>query len=143
MPRNLELTGVLASSDSFERLRLCFVDGLAGAAAADHSWARLRRAVPESEGHTVPYELPLAGEPDDAGIRGECWVTLPTARSRDARARRARLLALAADLRGREVAVTVAPRRYTFVSRSGHNRGATVTGTSLQLVLIEERMPRF
>jgi hypothetical protein len=151
-PDTLELTGILATTDSYERLRLCLVDVLetpayeGGRPASDHSWARLREAVPESKTYNVPYNFPLNGAPDDAGIRGECWVTLPTpakgARGRAAREQRARILALAEELRGKEVVLTVRPKRYSFVSQAAHNHGAEVAGTSLQFVGLEPRTSR-
>ncbi len=79
-PAPLTLTGILASTDSFGRLRLCLVDVLPSqdrpGGRPDGTWARLRAAVPARGGYRVPYDLPLGGAPDDAGIRGECWVTV-------------------------------------------------------------------
>lgn len=148
----LELTGILATTDPYERLRLCLVDGLetptveGGRLASDHSWARLRDAVPESKNYNVPYTFPQGGAPDDAGIRGECWVTLPTpargARGRATREQRGRILALAKELRGQEVVLTVRPKRYSFVSQAAHNQGEEIAGTSLLLCNIEGREPR-
>ena len=151
-PDTLELTGILATTNSYERLRLCLVDILetptyeGGRLASDHSWARLREAVPESKSYNVPYNFPLNGAPDDAGIRGECWVTLPTSargpRGRATRDQRARILALAKELRGKEVVLTVRPKRYSFVSQAAHNHGAEVAGTILQFVGLEPRTSR-
>lgn len=148
----LELTGILATTDSYERLRLCLVDVLetpayeGGRLASDHSWAHLREAVPESKTYNVPYNFPLNGAPDNAGIRGECRVTLPTpakgAQGRAARDQRARVLALAEKLRGKEVVLTVRPKRYSFISQAAHNHGAEVAGTSLQFVGLEPRTSR-
>ena len=139
VPDTLELTGILATTDSYERLRLCLIDVLTGARFSDSSWARLRAAVPPTTQYSVPYDFPLNGAPDDAGIRGECWVTVPGGRGRAARDRRARILALATELRGKEVVLTVLPKRFSFVSQARHNSGETVAGTSLQLCTIEAR----
>jgi hypothetical protein len=146
----LELTGILATTDSYERLRLCLVDVLetptyvGGQIATDNSWARLRDAVPYSAAHSVPYNFPLNGAPDDAGIRGECWVSLPGGGARAAVAQRARVMALAADLRGKEVVMAVRKKRYSFVSTAAHNYGYEVSGTALQFVGLEARasLPR-
>ena len=141
----LELTGILATTDSYERLRLCLVDVLetptyvGGRLVADSSWARLRDAVPYTTAYNVPYDFPLNGAPDDAGIRGECWVSLPGGRARATVAQRARIVALAAELRGKEVVLTVRPKRYSFVSTAAHNYGDEVAGTSLQFVGLEAR----
>jgi len=48
-----------------------------------------------------------------------------------------RVLNLASELRGKEVVVTVRPKRYSFVSSAAHNFGEEVAGTSLQFVGIE------
>ena len=151
----LELTGILATTDSYERLHLCLVDDLetptyeGGRLTSDHSWARLRKAIPipaSGDAYNVPYDFPLNGAPDDAGIRGECWVTLSTpargARGRAAREQRARVLALAAELRGKEVVLTVRPKRYSFISQAAHNHGTGVAGTSLQFVGLEAQVAR-
>jgi hypothetical protein len=130
---DLELTGVLATSDPQGRLRLCLVDGLeARGGAYDSSWRALVRAVPEGAppSAAVPYRLDRGGASDSAGVRGECWVTVPPAR-------RARIEELARALRGREVRLTARPRRYAFDSRSARNRGARVEGTSLAFVGLE------
>lgn len=127
---DLRLTGVLAKSDPSGRLRLCLVDVLESRGGAyDGSWRRLRAAIPPSAAYAVPYRFDLGGAPDDAGVRGECWITLPRGK-----ARRRRLAEYAAALVGKEVEVTVRPKRYSFVSWARHNHGATVAGTSLQYV---------
>lgn len=126
---NIELTGILAKSDSYERLRLCLVDFLETVGAADDSWWRLRTAVPDKKDYKAPYSFSLDGAADDAGIRGECWMTLPKGA-----AERLRILALAAELRGREVRLTVRPKRYSFVSQARHNAGVKVAGTVLNFV---------
>jgi hypothetical protein len=41
---------------------------------------------------------------------------------------------LVQELRGKEVTVIVRPKRYAFRSNAEHNRGKSVTGTTLQLV---------
>jgi len=124
----LDLTGILASTDPYGRLRLCLVDELCQ--KVDLSWVRLRAAVPESSNYSVPYRLSSGGVPDDAGIRGECWITIS---GRGAQSRRQQsLLALAARLRGKTVAVTVTPKRYSFVSA-----GRLVAGTALRLETLE------
>lgn len=138
----ITLTGILGTTDSYDRLRLCLVDVLPSRendrkAGADQSWAVLRRAVPASDDYAVPYDFPLGGAPDDAGIRGECWVTVPGGRGKAAQGRRQRILNLAAELRGKEVTLTVRPKRYSFTSGASHNAGADVAGTSLLLVTIE------
>lgn len=145
----LELTGILAATDAHERLRLCLVDVLEGERPVpDNTWTRLRKAVPPSYGkaYAVPYDLPLGGSPDDAGIRGECWVSLPRAapgkRGRLARDHRARILALAAELRGKEVVLTVRPKRYSYISQARHNYGEEVAGTLLQFVTLEPKPAR-
>ncbi|GFR88350.1 hypothetical protein ElyMa_002515400 [Elysia marginata] len=147
----LELTGILAATDEHQRLRLCLVESLettpikhTGGAlrTPDFSWARLRTAVPnESKNFHAPYTLSLDGLPDNAGIRGECWATLPLAATRETRERRARILALAEELRGKEVVLTVRPKRYSFVSQAPLNRGEHVAGVSLQFVSLEPRTP--
>jgi len=139
---DLELSGILATTDTYERLRLCLVDGLtpvvgSGQLVSDNSWARLRRAVPESDAHQIPYNLPLGGAPDDAGIRGECWVTISGRKSPEKK----RILALAEDLRGKEVILTVLPKRYSFISQAGHNKGEGVSGVSLQFVSLGLKIP--
>ena len=131
---SLTLTGVLASTDPNERLRLNFVDRIGG--KHDASWARLQKAVPPGGGR-VPYVFPFKGAPDDAGIRGECWITVPGGRGREAQQRRRRVLALAVELRGREVTATVTAKRYAFVVKAGPNRGKREAGTSLQLKTLE------
>lgn len=144
----LELTGILAGPDSAGRLRLCLVDVLetpayeGGGIVADSSWARLLAAVPKTADYAVPYNLPLNGAPDDAGVRGECWVTLPKGKAAATAARRARLEALAAELRGKEVTITVRPKRYAFASAAAHNYGSEVAGTALLFVGLEARATR-
>lgn len=132
----LELTGILAKTDTYNRLRLCFVDTLEGESRPDLSWSRLCSAVPdrEAEEYNVPYKINPGGRPDDAGIRGECWVTLPRARDRQRR-----ILDFAEELRGKEVILTVRPKRYSLVSRAEHNSGTEVAGTALEFVGLEER----
>ena len=125
----IELTGILATTDSFGRLRLCLIDFSETLNRRDFTWSRLAARIPASEEYSVPYSLPLEGKPDDIGICGECWVTLP----RDSK-RRARILALATTLRGKEVSMTVRPRRFSFKSSSSHNHGDQAAGTSLQFV---------
>lgn len=141
---SIELTGILVAPDDFGRLRLCLVDVLPSRerdAVADGSWARLKQAVPYSSEYSVPYDLPQGGAPDDAGIRGECWITLPDGRSRESRGRRDRILALAKELRGKEVAVRVRPKRFAFDSGARHNDGAHVAGTALVLETLEALGP--
>ena len=143
MADTIELTGILATTDSFERLRLCLVDFLetpaqkGGRQVVDSSWARLRAAVPFTTNYNIPYDFPLNGAPDDAGIRGECWVSLPNGRTKTGRLQKARILNLASELRGKEVVLTVRPKRYSFVSSAAHNYGEEIAGTSLQFVGIE------
>jgi hypothetical protein len=124
---SITLTGNLATSDSFGRLRLSFIDVLPRG-GFDQSWARLTAAIPETGRYAVPYTSPTNGVPDDSGIRGECWIVVP----RDA-ARRRRILALADELRGKDVVVTVRPKRYSFVTDTGLPR----SGTALKLISLE------
>lgn len=134
---DLELTGILGASDPQGRLRLCLVDRLETRGEAyDASWRMLVRAIPQGGpgAAAVPYRLDNGGESDSAGVRGECWITVPSAR-------RARVEELARELRGREVLITVRPRRYSFDSRSARNRGARVEGTSLAFVGLEALEP--
>ena len=138
----LTLTGILATTDSYDRLRLALVDVLPSRErdfrrGTDSSWARLRAAIPESDNYSVPYYFPLNGISDDAGIRGECWITIPGGRGHAAQNRRQRLLALAVELRGKEVVATVIPKRYSFISKENHNYDTPVAGTSLQLRTLE------
>lgn len=127
-----ELTGILATSDTHGRLRLCLVDRLeAREGALDNSWKLLTTVAPPVGGYAVPYKLDAGGTPDDAGVRGECWVSLPKSRKKG---ERERLAAFVEELKGREVAMTVRPQRYSFVSKAAHNYGAKVTGTSLTFV---------
>lgn len=133
----IELTGILASTDVNERLRLCLIDYLTpknGAdIIADNSWYRLRKLIPSfntEDGYNIPYTLPLDGAPDDAGIRGECWITLPgskKSKSRSVKEHRKRILSLAKDLRGKEVKISMKPKRYSFIN----SYGETTAGTSL------------
>lgn len=137
----ITLTGILASTDSYERLRLCLVDMQESSGKVDTSWSRLKAAIPETKSgveYDVPYDFPLGGKADDAGIRGECWITVPGGRGPAAKDRRARILQLAKDLLGKEVVIEARPKRYSFVSTAGHNRGEEVAGTSLQLLTLEE-----
>jgi len=128
----VKLTGILAKTDSFERLRLCLVEALEGERWEDRSWERLQRAVPvTSPAYSVPYTLPYGGKADDAGFRGECWVTIP-------RKKKGAVLPYAAGLLGKEVEIEVEPKRYTFVSGSRHNCDDTVAGTCLMLVTLTE-----
>lgn len=136
----ITLTGILTTTDANDRLRLILVDILPSQekdGRRDASWARLKEAVPDSGAGSVPYEFVKGGAPDDAGIRGECWVTVPGGRGAAAVGRRRRILELAADLRGKEVVLEVKPRRFAFVSTARHNRGEQVSGVSLHLVTIE------
>ena len=136
-PPDLELSGILATTDSHQRLRLCLVDGLTSQLSSDNSWWRLRQAVPWSDTHQIPYNLPLGGAPDAAGIRGECWVTISSRKAPEKK----RILALAADLRGKEVVLTVTPKRYSFISQTGHNEGEVVSGVSLRFANLELKKP--
>ena len=124
-----ELTGILATSDSFGRLRLCFVDFLESTQKRDSSWYLLKKNIPDTEQYSVPYTFPLGGRADDAGIRGECWITLPRVKQR-----RRSILAFAKTLRGKEVRLTVKPKRFSFDSNAPHNFDAQVAGTSLLFV---------
>ncbi len=140
-PHTITLTGILASTDSYERLRLCLVDLQESSGQVDASWSRLKAAIPKAKSgvvYKVPYDLPLGGKPDDAGIRGECWITVPGGRGASAQDRRKRILRLAEELLGKEVSIEASPKRYSFTSTAGHNSGETVAGTSLQLVSLEE-----
>ncbi len=123
----ITLTGILATSDSFGRLRLSFIDVLPKG-GFDRSWARLTAAIPETGRYTVPYTSPTNGVPDDSGIRGECWIVVSRAA-----ARRRRILTLADELRGKDVVVTVRPKRYTFITDAGISR----SGTALKLISLE------
>jgi hypothetical protein len=136
----LTLTGILGTSDGHGRLRLRLVDYLPGggqSAKKDYSWKRLKEVLPTREFRATPYSLPKGGAPDDAGVRGECWIVIPGGRGGATAQRRGRLLTLAESLRGKEVEVEVVPKRYTFISQASHNRGAQVSGASLQLRTIE------
>jgi hypothetical protein len=114
---------VMAAPDPKGRLRLCLVDRTAG--RSDATWRTLRDNISASWG-AVPYKLDQGGRADDAGIRGECWITIPKGRGPD------RVLGLARELSGKEVRLDVVPKRFSFVSRAAHNRGEQVVGTSLQ-----------
>jgi hypothetical protein len=138
----ITLTGIMATTDTHGRLRLCLVDFLPSQeslknARPDRSWQRLREAIPYSERHSIPYNFPLKGAPDDDGVRGDCWITLPS-RGQGAKRRRQMFLNLAKSLRGKEVEVRVTPKRYTFESQSTHNKGDTVSGTQLVLETLVE-----
>jgi hypothetical protein len=123
MRGDLELTGVLAASDPRGRLRLCLVDALdSQGGRPDGTWLALQRAAAPGVG--APYRLDRGGDSDSAGIRGECWVTVPARR-------RARVEECARELRGREVRLTVRPRPYAFISQA---TGGRVAGTSLSFV---------
>ena len=135
---DLELTGILTKTGPSGRLHLCLVDVLETQRGRyDGTWRKLRAAIPPSAHHTVPYKFDLGGAPDDAGIRGECWICLPRAK-----ARRKRLIDYAATLRGKEVRLTVRPKRFSFVSWANHNHGQTISGTSLQFVGGLEALPQ-
>ncbi len=132
-----EITGVLATSDPKGRLRLCLVDYLEMTKRADYSWKTLKKEVPAfSAGGHPPYTFLTDGTPDDAGIRGECWITIS---GRDKK-RRDRILALAVELRSKEVVCTVTPRRYSFAAREDPQK--QVTGVALQLNFLEKLQPR-
>jgi hypothetical protein len=143
---DLELTGILLKSDVKKgRVRLCLVEdriataGGASRVVADNSWSTLTKAVPYTERYSVPYHFPLKGAPDDSGIRGECWVTLPSGRANAAR--RGRILGLAEELQRKEVLIVVRPKRYSFVSAAAANYGALVEGTALHFVGLEAVQP--
>lgn len=114
----LELTGLLGASDSRGRLRLVLVDSLvAHGGRPDSTWRALRRATPPGPG--APYRLDRGGAPDAAGLRGECWITVPAHR-------RARIEECVQELRGQEVRLTVRPRRYSYAAPTGRVKGTTL-----------------
>lgn len=133
-PHRLELVGLLATTDAYERLRLVLVDSLEDG-TTDYSWNLLRSVL---WGDTTPYRVHEEST-DGAGIKGECWINLPpvpkSGKGREAiRARRARILALAEELRGKEVVLTVQPKRYSYAEG-----GEVKTGTALGFVNLSPR----
>lgn len=133
----LTLTGVMASPDPRDRLRLALMETrpLRGH-RADYSWAELARRVPADRARPFELHSPEDGAADSAGRRGECWVELPRNKKR-----RARLLAYARGLVGREVELEVRLRPYTFRSQRGANRGEWVVGAALDFVSLEAVEP--
>jgi len=134
--KTLTLTGLMAKPDAFGRLRLNLVDALAAAGGKpDNTWRRLRAVAPPARrdaaslrgGPKAPFKLPFVmhngGAPDSAGLRGECWVSVP-------KDRREKILALAGELRSKEVELTAVVRRYSFTPPGGL---APVVGISLSL----------
>jgi len=132
----IELTGILSGCDAHGKVRVILLDE-SGDGAFDPSLARLRRAAPPSAGQ-VPYTLDPARPGDhplaSGGVLGEFWMSPPRAKYALASLKR-----LVVELQGKEVRVTVAPKRYNFVSTAPHNRGAQIRGTSLQYVGLEAR----
>lgn len=127
MATTLTLTGLLGKTDSRQRLHLYLVDVLPSrekSQSNDPSWARLKAAVPRDGRYAVPYSASGEG----SGVRGECWVTTPSRGGAAVQDRRRRILAFAEELRGKEVVLTVRPRRYSCTNTAG---------TQLQLVSIE------
>lgn len=122
----LTLTGIVAVSDDFSRVRLLLLDeGHDG--RPDPSAGALRRAVPARGDAGVPYELRDGPLPADAaGVRGACWAVPPAHR-------RAHWLAVAAGLRGRWARAEVTLRPYCVEGRRG---------VSLDLSMLEELAPR-
>ena len=117
----MELTGCLSTPDETGRLRLVLVDRLKALAGPDNTWIRLLAAAPAASG-SVPYRFDhQAGQPDDAGIRGECWVRLPGG------ARGQRMAAYAKELQGKEVRLWVTAKRYRYLDP----RRGPMAGTAL------------
>jgi hypothetical protein len=111
------LTGVLAATDNYGRVRLLLLEE-APDGKSDYSWRVLRAA-------TTPFTsgAPLA---DATGCVGEAFFVLP-ARYRE------HWLNVAAELRGQWVRVEATQRRY--VMKKGN--GCTTAGVSLDLTLLE------
>ena len=136
------LVGLLGQTDSFGRIRLLFLDEYdTPGYERDKSWMSLLRAKRAAElstdDHvrtTVPFDLSidlpidlssdLPINDNDAGIRGECWITI--AKRGDAKKR---LLGLVEELRNVEVSMYVKLRRFAaFISKARHNRGEEIPG---------------
>jgi hypothetical protein len=135
---SLELRGVLAQTDVRGRLRLLFYEQLA-AVGADYSWAALAKRV--RGGGAAPYAF--SERADGAGLRGECWITV-SARGKGGAERKARVLALAEELRAREVEVRARPQAYRFAGADGAERAGTrlVFETLTPLVAAAEKARR-
>jgi hypothetical protein len=122
------LTGIMAVSDDFNRLRLLLLNEQPDG-TTDGSWGRLRHAVSCLSGqtHTTfhhPYEANQHTHSADPAeeICGTVWIVLPTHR-------RTHWLKVAESLRGRWVTVEATVRPYMV---PGHE----ARGASLDLAML-------
>ena len=126
----IELTGIIAVSDKFDRMRLIIMDHHQDG-RDDNSAIRLRRLCPSGTG-TAPFDLREEPTlpPTAEDVRGTCWIVVPARH-------RAHWLSVATELRGRRVRVEALVRRYAFEQAEGDKR----SGVSLDLAMLSEVVP--
>jgi hypothetical protein len=131
--KRLTLTGLMAVPDDFGRVRVLLMNPLPSGAPS-RSADVLRAELPAGE------DLPYATHPRDPGdVIGEFWAVVPARYKKH-------WLAVAADLRGKEVRVEVTVRFYSYVSRNAGRTTPTdeeklLRGVALDVALIEPLPP--
>jgi len=117
----LTLTGIMAVSDDFDRVRVLLMER-----PGDSSWAQLAKEIPTlHENYRTPYEL---HDPDTEDVRGVFWAVLPGHRKKY-------WLETATELRGRYVRAEVTVRPFSYRDKK---TGERIMGASLDLAMLEE-----
>lgn len=120
MTQRLTLTGIMAVTDDFNRLRLMILDKTQEG-CNDQSFNILKRVITTDK---KPYEV--STRPDLDGV--VCIVTFSTPKRN-----LQHWLTTAASLRGKPVKVECSTRRYNYTASNGDVKN----GTSLDVQLIE------
>ena len=131
-PEKLTLTGQMAVSDKYGRLRLILLEESNITKELEGSYFKLKAAIPPSSGGSLPYTSSGDNAPDEDGVWGIVTLTPPKGRKKE-------YLRLAEQWQSKEVVVLVTPRRYSFVSKAHYNYGSQVTGTVLDLMYLTLR----
>ena len=119
------LNAQVAAADDFGRFRFLLLDSLRDG-RRDYSGVALKNAI--QKGPTPPYKFWECRD----GVVGEFWTTPPKKRAEHWKEK-------FVSLRGKEVTVVVATRKYSFIPRGS---GERITGISLDLIDLEELISR-
>lgn len=124
----LKLKAQAATADDYGRLRFLLLDQL-NDGKRDFSAATLKRAIPFDSG--APFKLWEARD----NVVGEFWVTIPKARAARTEFWKTTYVAM----RGKEVIVEVALRKYRFVQGDKQMAGVSLDLQDLELAAKEEK----
>ena len=126
--QRVTFTGIMATPDSFGRLRILLTDRSADD-RPNYSLANLRRAIPAGPGYKAPYEVASDRRPGD-DVVATVVVVLPARYCEHWNS-------VAESLRGQEVRVEATVRPFSFAKGDSEH----IAGASLDLALLEAVKP--